>query len=142
MCITQQVLTGLDLISVLCCSRLYQMCKLLLFGASSGLYSCPLAMTDGAAKTIESLGKPAELREAYSPVHSHPICRRFADLHLCVTYHLRHEPNRRFHRPSWYWFNFTDESWVFCRVKDRSSASDLFVWRGALSPSSRQTWES
>ena len=37
------------------CSRLYQMAKLYLFGASSGLYSCPLAMTDGAAQTIEVL---------------------------------------------------------------------------------------
>ena len=27
--------------------------KLFLFSPSSGLYSCPLAMTDGAAKTIE-----------------------------------------------------------------------------------------
>ncbi|KAL5015901.1 hypothetical protein ScPMuIL_005490 [Solemya velum] len=36
-------------------SRLYQFAKLYLFAPSSGLYSCPLAMTDGAAKTIESL---------------------------------------------------------------------------------------
>ncbi|XP_041377829.1 acyl-CoA dehydrogenase family member 11-like [Gigantopelta aegis] len=36
-------------------SRLYQMCKLYLFFPSSGLYSCPLAMTDGAAKIIESI---------------------------------------------------------------------------------------
>ena len=34
-------------------SRIYQMCKLYLFGPSSGLFGCPLAMTDGAAKTIE-----------------------------------------------------------------------------------------
>lgn len=31
------------------------MAKLYLFTASSGLYSCPLAMTDGAAKSIEVL---------------------------------------------------------------------------------------
>lgn len=31
--------------------RLYQMVKLFLFSPISGLYSCPLAMTDGAAKT-------------------------------------------------------------------------------------------
>ena len=29
------------------------MAKGYLFGASSGLYNCPLAMTDGAARTIE-----------------------------------------------------------------------------------------
>lgn len=34
-------------------SRLYQIYKLYLFTPSSGLYSCPLAMTDGAAKTIQ-----------------------------------------------------------------------------------------
>ncbi len=34
-------------------SRLHQYAKLLLFAPSSGLYSCPLAMTDGAAKLIE-----------------------------------------------------------------------------------------
>lgn len=34
-------------------SRLYQMAKQYLYSPSGGLYSCPLAMTDGAAKTIE-----------------------------------------------------------------------------------------
>ena len=34
-------------------SRLHQYSKLYLFSPSSGLYSCPLAMTDGAAKLIE-----------------------------------------------------------------------------------------
>jgi hypothetical protein len=34
-------------------SRLYQIYKLYLFAPSSGLYSCPLAMTDGAARTIQ-----------------------------------------------------------------------------------------
>ena len=37
-------------------SRIYQFTKLFLYAPSSGLYSCPIAMTDGAAKTIESLG--------------------------------------------------------------------------------------
>lgn len=34
-------------------SRLHQAAKLLLYSPSSGLYSCPLAMTDGAAKLVE-----------------------------------------------------------------------------------------
>jgi len=34
-------------------SRLCQMVKLYLFAPSSGLYSCPLAMTDGAAKILK-----------------------------------------------------------------------------------------
>ncbi|XP_052803638.1 acyl-CoA dehydrogenase family member 11-like [Mya arenaria] len=38
-------------------SRVYGMAKLYLNCPSSGLYSCPLAMTDGAAKIIESLGE-------------------------------------------------------------------------------------
>lgn len=36
-------------------SRLYQVSKLYLYAPSSGLYSCPLAMADGAAKIIETL---------------------------------------------------------------------------------------
>lgn len=36
-------------------ARLYQHAKLYLYCASSGLFSCPLAMTDGAAKSIEEL---------------------------------------------------------------------------------------
>jgi hypothetical protein len=34
-------------------SRFIQFTKLFLYQPSSGLYSCPLAMTDGAAKTIK-----------------------------------------------------------------------------------------
>ncbi|BFZ04647.1 hypothetical protein BsWGS_07686 [Bradybaena similaris] len=34
-------------------SRLYQIAKFYLFEPSGGLYGCPLAMTDGAAKTLE-----------------------------------------------------------------------------------------
>jgi len=36
-------------------SRLYQFAKLYLYEPSAGLYGCPLAMTNGAAKTIEIL---------------------------------------------------------------------------------------
>lgn len=36
-------------------SRLYQVIKLFLYSPSSGLYSCPLAMTDGAARVIKQL---------------------------------------------------------------------------------------
>ena len=35
-------------------SRILQFAKLYLFGPSSGLYNCPLAMTDGAAKYLET----------------------------------------------------------------------------------------
>ena len=34
-------------------SRLHQIVKLSLYSPASGLYSCPLAMTDGAAKTLQ-----------------------------------------------------------------------------------------
>lgn len=37
-------------------SRLHQVCKLYLYSPSAGMYTCPLAMTDGAAKTIEVVG--------------------------------------------------------------------------------------
>ncbi|XP_017541988.2 acyl-CoA dehydrogenase family member 11-like isoform X2 [Pygocentrus nattereri] len=45
-------------------SRVYQMCKLYLYAPSAGLFSCPLAMTDGAAKVIQSLGMP--VKEAFA----------------------------------------------------------------------------
>ncbi|XP_078361847.1 acyl-CoA dehydrogenase family member 11-like isoform X2 [Oculina patagonica] len=50
-------------------SRIYQAAKLFMFCPSSGLYSCPLAMTDGAAKTIEvsdSTEKLNVLQDAYN----------------------------------------------------------------------------
>ena len=37
-------------------SRAFQFAKLFMFNASSGLYSCPLAMTDGAARLCEVMG--------------------------------------------------------------------------------------
>lgn len=42
------------------------MAKLYLYHPSSGLYGCPLAMTDGAAKSIEALGLPEHLHIAFS----------------------------------------------------------------------------
>jgi len=36
-------------------SRVHQVAKLYLFNPSSGMYSCPLAMTDGAAFTLRFL---------------------------------------------------------------------------------------
>ncbi|XP_054629917.1 acyl-CoA dehydrogenase family member 11-like [Dunckerocampus dactyliophorus] len=47
-------------------SRVYQMSKLYLFSPSSGLYTCPLAMTDGAAKVIQSIGVSWPVEEAYN----------------------------------------------------------------------------
>ncbi|XP_036382808.1 acyl-CoA dehydrogenase family member 11-like [Megalops cyprinoides] len=46
-------------------SRVYQMSKLYLYSPSAGLYTCPLAMTDGAAKVIESLGVTWPVEKAY-----------------------------------------------------------------------------
>ena len=47
-------------------SRIHQMCKVYLFDSSSGVYTCPLAMTDGAVKAILVSGN-AELRERALP---------------------------------------------------------------------------
>ncbi|KAG7160259.1 Acyl-CoA dehydrogenase family member 11-like [Homarus americanus] len=49
--------------------RLYQMVKLFIFSPVSGLYSCPLAMTDGAAKTARMMKSP-HLQEAYEHLTS------------------------------------------------------------------------
>lgn len=54
-------------------SRLYQVAKSMLFGPSAGLYSCPLSMTDGAAKIICESKRAKEnpvLVEAYANLTS------------------------------------------------------------------------
>ncbi|NWS48358.1 ACD11 dehydrogenase, partial [Probosciger aterrimus] len=51
-------------------SRLLQAVKLYLFSSSSGGFNCPLAMTDGAAKVIESLGIPGPLKNAFGHLTS------------------------------------------------------------------------
>ncbi|NXW58574.1 ACD11 dehydrogenase, partial [Eurystomus gularis] len=51
-------------------SRLHQAVKLYLFSSFSGGFSCPLAMTDGAAKVIESLGIPGSLKNAFDHLTS------------------------------------------------------------------------
>ncbi|CAL8080112.1 unnamed protein product [Orchesella dallaii] len=49
--------------------RLHQFAKLFMFGPASGLFSCPLAMTDGAAKSIKAL-KADSLKFAYENLTS------------------------------------------------------------------------
>ncbi len=46
-------------------SRLYQFAKLYLYHPSSAIYSCPLAMTDGAARVIELFGTLEMKERAY-----------------------------------------------------------------------------
>lgn len=50
-------------------SRTYQFAKLYLFHPSSAIYTCPLAMTDGAAKLIETLGEEELLQGAFKKPH-------------------------------------------------------------------------
>ncbi len=50
--------------------RLVQMAKLYLFHPSSAFASCPMAMTDGAAKILELYGKTRETQEALQKVTS------------------------------------------------------------------------
>jgi putative acyl-CoA dehydrogenase len=45
-------------------SRIYQFAKLYLYHPSSAIYSCPLAMTDGAARVIELHGSEAMKKRA------------------------------------------------------------------------------
>lgn len=47
-------------------SRLHQFARLYLYHPSSAIYSCPLAMTDGAARVLELHARP-ELRERLLP---------------------------------------------------------------------------
>lgn len=47
-------------------SRVYQMALLYLYSPSSAIFSCPLAMTDGAARALELYG-PTDLKERALP---------------------------------------------------------------------------
>ncbi|KAF9323059.1 hypothetical protein BGZ91_003863 [Linnemannia elongata] len=51
-------------------SRIYQMAKLILWATGSGLYSCPIAMTDGCARVIELIGTQEMKDEVYSRLTS------------------------------------------------------------------------
>lgn len=46
-------------------SRISQMALLYLYHSSSALFSCPLAMTDGAARVLEKLGTTTEQKNAF-----------------------------------------------------------------------------
>ncbi|KAG1447936.1 hypothetical protein G6F56_009101 [Rhizopus delemar] len=50
-------------------SRIYQFAKQYLYAPSSSMYSCPLSMTDGAARVIELLGTS----EMKNTIYSHLI---------------------------------------------------------------------
>lgn len=54
-------------------SRIYQFAKIYLFHPSSAIYTCPLAMTDGAARTLELHGDVALKRKNFRHLTSpHP----------------------------------------------------------------------
>ncbi|KAF9360271.1 hypothetical protein BGX26_009954 [Mortierella sp. AD094] len=51
-------------------SRIYQMAKLMLWSAGAGLYTCPIAMTDGCARVIELLGTQDMKDQVYTRLTS------------------------------------------------------------------------
>jgi acyl-CoA dehydrogenase len=51
-------------------SRVHQMALIQLFHPSSGVATCPLAMTDGAAKTLRSTGNQALIERAFARLTS------------------------------------------------------------------------
>lgn len=51
-------------------SRISQMSLLYLYHSSSALFSCPLAMTDGAARVLEKLGSTKEQKNAFAHLTS------------------------------------------------------------------------
>ncbi len=51
-------------------SRWLQACKLYLYHPSSAIFSCPLAMTDGAARALELYGDEPEMQAAYAHLTS------------------------------------------------------------------------
>jgi alkylation response protein AidB-like acyl-CoA dehydrogenase len=56
-------------------SRTYQLAKLYLFHPSSAIYSCPLAMTDGATRAIELYGDDELKKNAYAHLTSRDPAR-------------------------------------------------------------------
>ncbi|KAI8348983.1 acyl-CoA-dehydrogenase protein [Mortierella sp. GBAus27b] len=58
-------------------SRIYQMAKLMLWTPGAGLYSCPIAMTDGCARVLELLGTPDMKDQVYSRLTSRDPSRFF-----------------------------------------------------------------
>ncbi|KAF9392704.1 hypothetical protein CPB97_010938 [Podila verticillata] len=58
-------------------SRIYQMAKLMLWSHGAGLYSCPIAMTDGCARVIELLGTQDMKDGVYSRLTSRDPSRFF-----------------------------------------------------------------
>ncbi|KAG0351910.1 hypothetical protein BG005_008603 [Podila minutissima] len=51
-------------------SRIYQMAKLMLWTSGAGLYSCPIAMTDGCARVIEVSGTQEMKDQVYTRLTS------------------------------------------------------------------------
>jgi putative acyl-CoA dehydrogenase len=51
-------------------SRIYQMALLYLYSPSSAIFSCPLAMTDGAARVLELAGDPVLTKRAFASLTS------------------------------------------------------------------------
>ena len=51
-------------------SRMHQFVRLYLFHPSSAMVSCPLAMTDGAAKVLESFTKEHVTQDAFARLTS------------------------------------------------------------------------
>eukprot|EP01065_Artemidia_motanka_P029283 TRINITY_DN35427_c0_g1_i1.p1 TRINITY_DN35427_c0_g1~~TRINITY_DN35427_c0_g1_i1.p1 ORF type:complete len:588 (+),score=197.19 TRINITY_DN35427_c0_g1_i1:60-1823(+) len=56
-------------------SRVYWAAKNILFAASSGLYDCPLAMTDGAARVLEVCGDSPAKEQAHGRLTSRDPAR-------------------------------------------------------------------
>ena len=64
-------------------SRLHQMAKLYLFGPSSGLYSCPLAMTDGGARLLEVIERLCVHLCGCVPIYVH-VVKRLVMVSICL----------------------------------------------------------
>ncbi|XP_050762830.1 LOW QUALITY PROTEIN: acyl-CoA dehydrogenase family member 11-like [Gymnogyps californianus] len=114
-------------------SRLHQAVKLYLFSSSSGGFNCALAMTDGAAKVIESLGIPGSLKNAFDHLTSHDPQQFWAsgqwmterrggsDVATCSETVARKQPHGTYHLYGFKWFTLAAESDVtstLARVAD------------------------
>ncbi|GJJ71021.1 hypothetical protein EMPS_03371 [Entomortierella parvispora] len=105
-------------------SRIYQMAKLMLWSAGAGLYSCPIAMTDGCARVIELIGTQDMKDQVYSRLTSRDPKRFFTSGQWMTERPGGSDVGRTETQAVW---NEEKKAWLVSGFKWFSSATDADV---------------
>ncbi|KAG0045459.1 hypothetical protein BGZ83_009331 [Gryganskiella cystojenkinii] len=105
-------------------SRIYQMAKLMLWSAGAGLYSCPIAMTDGCARVIELIGTQDMKDQVFSRLTSRDPKQFFTSGQWMTERPGGSDVGRTETQAVW---NETTKSWSVSGFKWFSSATDADV---------------